>query len=480
MAQREGIVKGKQMKRFLKSFASRYFENDTDAFNPEWWANEALVQLEENLVAANLVWRDWIKEFVGGVGEVVNISKPGTFTANRMPLRGSVVVQDVAGTKIQVKLDQHYETTFLLSDWEMQKSHHDLIRLHISPAMRSVAEAIDALCVGTYAQFFENTIGQLGTSLTKAAVIAGERKANDQLLPVTERYLVLNTKGKEDILNIAEFSKANEWGSTERQKSASLGELEGFLMTMTQTMPNTEDATNSINSSGPGAINNAAGYQKGDSTFVVDGYTGDPTVGEWVVIAGNDAPQQITAETGDAPTTGITVYPPLERDIVDDAVITTYDHCKINEAAGYAEGYDQALTIDDITGLLVPGMAVSVGVGTAAVLYSIIAVSGTPNTTGILLDRPLEAAIADDAVLGIFPRGSYNLMFHPYGISLVTRPLDVTQPGRGVDQAVVDYNGLGLRVSISYDSDKLANKVTIDVLAGIKVVDTDYGVLFLN
>jgi hypothetical protein len=469
------------MKKWILDFPKRYFANDLDAFNPTWWANEALVQLEENLVVANLVNRNWEKEFVNGRGSVVNIPKPGTFTANRLVLNGDVSVQDVVTTQVQVKLDQHYEVTFLLSDRELQKSHMELITVHIEPAMRAVAEAIDRICVGTYAQFFANTTGRLGTALTKAFVVAGEKKANDLLIPITNRYLVLNTKGKQDILTIAEFSKADEWGSTERQKQAALGELEGFFMAMSQTMANTEAATTTTNAVGTGAVNNAGGYAAGTTTLVVDGYTGDPTVGEWVTIAGDDTPQQITAETGDAPTTGITIYPGLQRAVADDAVITTWEHMKVNLGAGYAIGYDQSIVVDNTAGLAVVGSAVSVGTGSSAVLYSIIATNDSGgDTIGITLDRPLEAALADDAVLGVFPKGSFNLMFHPYGISLVTRPLDVTAPGRGVDQAIVDYNGIGLRVSISYNATKLANQVTIDVLAGIKVIDTAYGVLFLN
>ncbi|MEX0827859.1 MAG: hypothetical protein WD005_02800, partial [Haliea sp.] len=49
---------------------------DNDAFVPEVWAQEGLAILEENMVAANLVHRDFENQ-IASFGDVVNTRRPG-------------------------------------------------------------------------------------------------------------------------------------------------------------------------------------------------------------------------------------------------------------------------------------------------------------------------------------------------------------------------------------------------------------------
>ena len=58
------------------------FANDNDAFIPEIWAQEGLVIVEENMVAANLVHRDFEDE-IKNFGDVVNTRRPGNFKVSR-------------------------------------------------------------------------------------------------------------------------------------------------------------------------------------------------------------------------------------------------------------------------------------------------------------------------------------------------------------------------------------------------------------
>lgn len=51
------------------------YANTVDPFIPEWWANESLAILEEQMVIGNLVHRDF-EEVVANVGDVVNTRRP--------------------------------------------------------------------------------------------------------------------------------------------------------------------------------------------------------------------------------------------------------------------------------------------------------------------------------------------------------------------------------------------------------------------
>ncbi len=70
-----------------------------------------------------------------------------------------------------------------------------------------------------------------------------------------------------------------------------------------------------------------------------------------------------------------------------------------------------------------------------------------------------------------------NLFFHRNAIALATRSLPPAPAGTGVLQTVMDEDGIGLRVTISYNPDHLGVQVTIDVLYGVAELRDNHGVV---
>jgi hypothetical protein len=114
----------------------------------------------------------------------------------------------------------------------------------------------------------------------------------------------------------------------------------------------------------------------------------------------------------------------------------------------------------------------------AGAVYTVIDVVTASNK--ILLDRPLDANLADDAVVLIGPNGTYNFAFVRNAISLVVRPMAVPRSGSGATGAVANYRGLAVRVVWSYDANKQGLLVTVDMLCGIAVLDTLLGQVMLG
>ena len=69
------------------------YENNLDAYVPELWAQEGLAILEENMVMANLVHRDFENE-IAKFGDVVNTRKPGEFKIRRKTDGTTLTQQD--------------------------------------------------------------------------------------------------------------------------------------------------------------------------------------------------------------------------------------------------------------------------------------------------------------------------------------------------------------------------------------------------
>ena len=83
------------------------YENDLDAFIPELWADEGLHMLEDNLVMANMVHRDFENQ-IAKFGDVVNTRRPGEFKIRRKKDGTTLVQQDAMATNVQVPLDQWF------------------------------------------------------------------------------------------------------------------------------------------------------------------------------------------------------------------------------------------------------------------------------------------------------------------------------------------------------------------------------------
>lgn len=74
------------------------------------------------------------------------------------------------------------------------------------------------------------------------------------------------------------------------------------------------------------------------------------------------------------------------------------------------------------------------------------------------------------------PDGERNFFFTKQAIVLASRPLPLAPSGMGVVQSITSANGMTVRTTMSYDTDSLGVKVTMDVLYGVAVLREEFGV----
>lgn len=70
-----------------------------------------------------------------------------------------------------------------------------------------------------------------------------------------------------------------------------------------------------------------------------------------------------------------------------------------------------------------------------------------------------------------------NMLFHKNAMVLASRPLPSAPVGWGVVQSVMAEDGIGLRVTMSYDHDYLGAKFTVDCLYGVAELRDNHGVV---
>lgn len=202
---------------------------------PDIIAREALIVLENNLVMANLVHRDYSDEFAQ-VGDTVTIRKPAKFTAKNF--HGSITRQDASEGSLPVKIDRHRDVSFAVTSKELTLDIKDFSTQLISPAMRAIAQAVDEDLLNEVANVSAKVDGTANP--TNLADIAGLSKALDiAKVPIDQRRLVLNPTHKYRYALTDNLSKVAYAGNGETLRNAELGRLYTLDTYMDQNCPDT-------------------------------------------------------------------------------------------------------------------------------------------------------------------------------------------------------------------------------------------------
>lgn len=465
--------KGPAIPRYRKR--RKVYANDNDAMVPELWAKYTLAILESNMIAGNIVYRDF-EPLLANFGDTVNTRKPGAFTVSRKTDADSITTQDATTTNVPVVLNMHPYVSFIIKDGEESLSMESLVDLYLEPGVKAMAEHIDQCILGQYPQFLSTagTGGQLGglTSSNYPQYLAETGLALDiTKCPADGRKIIVTPAVKNLLLQNTHLVDAQARGDDGTAlRTASMGEIYGFDHYMCQNMRTigTVDVTSSTFQ-----LNGA--HLQGATTLTVNTGTGALAIGQWLKL--NGKPYQIQTHTETiGNTTSMTILPALRENLATATVLTVYDPGAINFGAGYAVGYSKAITYNGTTIRPKVGQFLSFGTtGNFQTVYTIVAVDATTLT----LDRPLADAWVDTTVINFGPPGDYNLALRREAIALVIRPLKLPRAGAGAISATLNHNGFSLRVVIAYDYTKQGHAVTIDCLMGVKVLDTSYGAVLL-
>jgi hypothetical protein len=467
----------------LKPFNLVYV-NSLDAYIPELWAQESVAILVENMVVANLVHTDFSSE-VANFGDLVHTRKPAEFTAQRKETNDDVTVQDASATDIQVPLDQHLHTTFRIRDGEETKSFKYLRDTYLQPAILSIAQALDKILLGAGHEFYTNAEG-IANGLTTTNIIANiiqtRKRMNINKAYEDGRNLILTPDTEAIALQTSTFHEADKVGDEgTAMREASLGRKFQFNTFMCQNAP--DPVGNPINASTP-LVDNAAGYAVGATLIHVDTAGSALKVGHYFTRGG--VVHHITAlGTLSTEDIDVTFTPGLRTAVADDEELVVGGEGLVNNTGGYAAGYSKELVVDGITGRIPVGSMMSFATtGTPNVLlagtYSVIEESESGgNTIGLTLNKPLETAVAEDDEIHFAPPVKHNFAFHRNALALVSRPLAPAPAGLALS-SVASANGVGVRVTITYDGVKQGVLVTVDLLCGIKQLEVNLGALLIG
>ena len=269
--------------------------NTITPYDPIFYAQQALLQLEKSLGLAGRCYRGYDKA-PQQKGSVIQVKRPGTFTAAAAPS----VAQDLLPASVNVTLDQWYEVKFALTDKELNYTQEQIIADHIRPAAVALADNIDQALVAKVKLFpYFNSVTLASAAVTD--ITAARRVLFTNKVPMDDLHMMIDGYLEEKFLGLAAFTQwqgAGDAGVSSQQRG-SLGTKFGFEIFANQ---NVNTFTSGTSADVTGAIDYGSGttavYPKGATMVHVDAMTsgGTAKIGDILKVTGHATQYAITAD----------------------------------------------------------------------------------------------------------------------------------------------------------------------------------------
>lgn len=390
-------------------------------------AKEAVMMLDNNLVAAKQVYRGYENEFdkkINGyeVGDTISIRKPTDFTVTD---GATMTTQDVVEGKTTIQINKRKHVAFKFTSQDLTLKIGELADRVMKPAMIQLANQIDKDVLALYSSV-PNWVGTPGQTVNAYTDFAKAPERLDELAVPPDRAALMSPAdhwgllGSQTGLYIQDAAKG-------AYRNGSLGMIGGVDTFMSQNIP----------------------------THTVGVATGTPLV--------NGAAQVSTYAT---------VKDTMTQTLNTDGwTNSTNGILKAGDVFTIANVYDvnpvTKATLPFLKQFTVTADADSgASTGPAALtIYPAIITSGAYQN--------VSAAPADNAAITVVGTGGtgyrQNLVFHKNAFALVMVPL-IKPPG-AVDVARQTYNGISVRVVPVYDGTNDESSYRLDVLYGVKAID---------
>lgn len=176
--------------------------NTLSVYDPIFYAQEGLIQLEKALGMAGRVYRGYDKS-PQQKGSTITIPVPATFSAQDAPGND----QSLTASSVSISLDYWREVKFALSDKELTFTTEKIINDHIRPAAYALADDVDQKLATLYKDLylFGGTPASTPDGIDD---ITGARKLlQDNAAPDDgNRHFMIDTAAEEKFLQLAAFN----------------------------------------------------------------------------------------------------------------------------------------------------------------------------------------------------------------------------------------------------------------------------------
>ena len=390
-------------------------------------AKAALMVLENNLIGANLVYRGYEDEFDRNgykIGDTVMVRRPAQFTVRRGE---TAQIQEVKEGKFPITVNILDGVDFKFSSTDLTLRIEDLAERVMKPALLQLANNIDMEVWKLY-KSVPSWAGTPGQTINSFADFGkGPERLDKMAVPQDERAGVMSATDYWGMLGsqTSLFMQSPAGDAYRRAKLGMIGNVDTYMVQNVQTHIVGDAAgtgTPLVNGGNQGVTYESV-KDTNTQNLIVDGFGNSKTLkqGDVFTIANVFAINPVTRATEDY----------LQQFVVMSDTLT------------HAAGGDTTISISPA-----------------------IITSGAFQT--------VSAAPADNAavtVLGTASTGyKQNLVFHKNAFALTMVPLELPAGASGAARR--SYNGLSVRVVPTWDGVNNTSFWRLDVLYGVKAIDT--------
>jgi len=389
-------------------------------------AREALMQLDNNLVVAKTVYRDYDSEY-RAVGETINVRRPVDFTVTD---GAAVDVQDVEEANFPLAMDKQKHVAWKFSSKDLTLTIEEYSERYIKPAMIQLANQVDRDLL-SLANKFNNWVGTAGQDINSFSDFAkGPERLDLLAVPQGMRYAVLSPSDYWAFVSSQTSLNASDKLVESAYEQARLGRVGGVEVLMAQNVQTltcgTRDNTTPL-TAGAQSTTYASAKTNMTMNLNIDGLDASVTIEEGAVFTID----------------GVYDVNPVTKATLPHLKQFTVMAAKTGEADG-------TCTLS---------------------IYPAIIPSGPYQN--------VSNAAANDKAIIFYGAASaqlrQNLIYHRNAMALVTAPLYMPDGASFKAQETDSSNGLSVRVIKDYDFNGDFERIRLDILYGVKTLDPRLG-----
>lgn len=197
---------------------------------------EALLVLHQKLNFVGAITRDYDDSYAktgAKIGDTLKIRLPNQYTVRS----GSVMAaQDTVEQSVDLKVQTEKGVDLNFTDADLALSLDDFSERILEPAMATLAAAIEADALSMYTSVY-NQVNNQGNAATFAKFLAGRKQLVDNLAPMNDRSVCLNTQDNADMVDALKGLFNSQETIGKQNRDGVLGKTAGFTFNENTLLP---------------------------------------------------------------------------------------------------------------------------------------------------------------------------------------------------------------------------------------------------
>ena len=222
--------------------ANNITNTQADVFITKVWSMEIIAATSPKFVLADLVWR-FDKEGKKK-NDTIHVPSLSHLEANDKVQGLGVTKQAPTEANIDIPLDQHKESSFMVEDITELQTNRQLRDMYTAEASTAIQKAIDS-ALAALASGFSNDKGTYNTAITTDVILDSIEVLDLADVPEEDRHFVYRSDVKRDLLDLEAYT-SSDFVDGRPVQTGNIGSLFGVQTYMSNNLVKSTNDTNNM------------------------------------------------------------------------------------------------------------------------------------------------------------------------------------------------------------------------------------------